>query len=195
METTRRLRAKGEWLVASLTPDWIKPNHLTFSRLLVAPLTISLILADQHLIAFLVFALGAFSDFWDGALARARNQITHWGKVMDPVADKFLILGPLILAFLKHLGDWLFIGHLIAFILVELAVIGVNWGIFIRKRERASSNLAGKITTGLLVLFFVPLLFFGGSGLLMILILGIGVLLKFISLVGYVRKLRGPAPR
>ena len=42
--------------------------------------------------ALLVFLLASFTDYWDGTLARQRNQITNFGKLLDPVADKILTL-------------------------------------------------------------------------------------------------------
>jgi CDP-diacylglycerol--glycerol-3-phosphate 3-phosphatidyltransferase len=49
----------------------------------------------SRLLAFLVFLLAALSDLWDGQLARRRDQITDFGKLVDPIADKLLLVATL----------------------------------------------------------------------------------------------------
>jgi len=49
-----------------------------------------------RVIAFVVFIVAALSDLWDGHLARARGQITSFGKIVDPLADKLLLVCTLI---------------------------------------------------------------------------------------------------
>jgi CDP-diacylglycerol--glycerol-3-phosphate 3-phosphatidyltransferase len=48
---------------------------------------------NSRILAFLVFLLAGLSDLWDGQLARRRDQITDFGKIVDPMADKLLVLG------------------------------------------------------------------------------------------------------
>ncbi len=72
-------------------PKSIKPNHLTFFRLLLSPLLIFLLLDGLYWSSLALFVLLALTDMLDGTMARVRNQITDWGKIWDPVADKLLI--------------------------------------------------------------------------------------------------------
>ena len=72
-------------------PRWMTPNHFTILRFISIPLLITILLADYMVIGTILFAISAFSDAIDGALARTRNQITNWGIVNDPLADKLLI--------------------------------------------------------------------------------------------------------
>lgn len=75
------------------------PNTITVARIAVAPLLFVLIFVESfsaRLLAFGVFVLAAVSDLWDGHLARRRGQITDFGKLVDPIADKFLLAGTLI---------------------------------------------------------------------------------------------------
>ncbi len=71
------------------------PNVITVGRILVAPAVFFLILADgfwPRFIAFLLFLAAAVSDLWDGYLARKYGWISNFGKLMDPVADKLLLV-------------------------------------------------------------------------------------------------------
>lgn len=71
------------------------PNTITVARIAVAPLLFLLIFVGTfwaRLAAFLLFILAGVSDVWDGHLARRRGQITDFGKLADPIADKLLLL-------------------------------------------------------------------------------------------------------
>ena len=75
------------------------PNVLTLLRILLVPvLVVALTVETEHgdTLAAAVFALAALTDGLDGYLARSRESITTFGKVMDPVADKLLIAAALI---------------------------------------------------------------------------------------------------
>ncbi len=52
---------------------------------------------NTYLTAYVVFTAAAITDFYDGKIARARGQITSFGKLLDPVADKVLVIGALIM--------------------------------------------------------------------------------------------------
>lgn len=75
------------------------PNGITVARFVAAPVIFALILSEgfgQLLLAFLLFLGAAVSDIWDGYLARRRGQITDFGKLADPIADKLLVLATFI---------------------------------------------------------------------------------------------------
>jgi CDP-diacylglycerol--glycerol-3-phosphate 3-phosphatidyltransferase len=76
------------------------PNFLTVLRILLVPVIVVALLAETpngDAFAALVFALAAFTDGLDGYIARSRGSVTTFGKLMDPLADKLLIIAPLIL--------------------------------------------------------------------------------------------------
>lgn len=173
-------------------PESWKPNDFTRLRIGLAFLLIPFVVIDWLGVAFALYILAAFTDLIDGGLARARNQITAWGRKWDPVADKLLVLGPLTLAFLTYLHNWLLLGLLVVYIVVELTVIGVSWRILKREERRACPNVWGKAVTAWLGLVFVPLLFLGSPPSLMAAILVVGLFMKIVSLNGYIRRLLSP---
>jgi len=86
------------------------PNVLTVLRILLVPVIVVALLnetANGDLLAALVFALASLTDAMDGYLARSRNAITTFGKLMDPIADKLLIIAALVaLVSLNRLPAW-----------------------------------------------------------------------------------------
>ena len=65
-------------------------NKITLARaLLIAP-TVACLLMGYRTVALILFGIACASDVLDGMVARARNEITTWGKVLDPAADKAL---------------------------------------------------------------------------------------------------------
>ncbi len=76
------------------------PNKLTIARLLATPLFVVLLTVSftgNYTAALIIFILAMITDFFDGALARTRNQITDAGKLLDPLADKILITSAFII--------------------------------------------------------------------------------------------------
>ncbi|NUO65366.1 MAG: hypothetical protein HOQ11_17445 [Gemmatimonadaceae bacterium] len=75
------------------------PNAITVGRIVVTPLIALLPLVDSwtaRAIAFVLYVTAAVTDYYDGMLARTRNLVTDLGKLLDPLADKLLLLGTLI---------------------------------------------------------------------------------------------------
>jgi len=84
------------------------PNAITFARLCAVPAAIWLMLHNRLDIAFWVFVAAGISDGLDGWLARIRNSRSALGAMMDPVADKALLVSVYVtLAVLGVLPDWL----------------------------------------------------------------------------------------
>jgi CDP-diacylglycerol---glycerol-3-phosphate 3-phosphatidyltransferase len=86
------------------------PNVLTLLRILLVPVLVVALLdktSDGDVFAAVVFAVASFTDAIDGYIARSRNAITTFGKLMDPVADKLLIVAALFsLVSLDRLPAW-----------------------------------------------------------------------------------------
>lgn len=86
------------------------PNALTVVRIMLVPVLVVALLGNTpggDVLAAVVFALASLTDFVDGYLARSRDSITTFGKLMDPLADKLLIIAALIaLVSLHRLAAW-----------------------------------------------------------------------------------------
>jgi CDP-diacylglycerol---glycerol-3-phosphate 3-phosphatidyltransferase len=86
------------------------PNALTLARILLVPMLVVALTVETpwgEAIAAVVFALAALTDGLDGYIARHRQSVTTFGKVMDPVADKLMIAAALIsLVSLDKLAAW-----------------------------------------------------------------------------------------
>jgi|SRR5690606_19349363 len=71
------------------------PNVITVGRVVLAPIVMFLVFVPTfraRLIAFVLFVIAALSDLWDGYLARKHGWISDFGKLMDPLADKLLLI-------------------------------------------------------------------------------------------------------
>ncbi len=81
------------------TNPFTAANILTLVRILLVPLYLWLFAGKTWLtviLALIVFVIAAVTDLYDGRLARSRKEITKLGKFMDPLADKFLVVGALV---------------------------------------------------------------------------------------------------
>jgi CDP-diacylglycerol--glycerol-3-phosphate 3-phosphatidyltransferase len=102
------------------------PNALTLVRILLVPVLIVALTGEVpggSAVAAAVFALAALTDGLDGYIARSRESVTTFGKVMDPVADKLMIAAALIsLVSLNKLAPW------VAMVIIarEFAVSGLR---------------------------------------------------------------------
>jgi len=72
--------------------NWNVPNVLTLIRLFLVPVYIVLFSIGEKYSALTVFLLASFTDLLDGRIARKYNLITDFGKLMDPLADKVMVL-------------------------------------------------------------------------------------------------------
>ncbi len=72
------------------------PNILTLLRVLMVPAFMWTLLAGHFVPAIIIFVIASFTDHLDGYLARKNNQVTTFGKLMDPLADKILTISALV---------------------------------------------------------------------------------------------------
>ena len=120
MRTTDTLKQSD--LIANLN----LPNFLTVVRILLIPVFVVLFsdpTPDRSLAAAIVFVVAAVTDLLDGYLARRHSQITRLGRLLDPIADKLLVLSGLIL-----LVQFDRVAAIVAILIIarEVAVTGVR---------------------------------------------------------------------
>lgn len=96
-------------------PRWMKPNFFTLFRLVLVPVVVYVNYMHWYRLGIPLFLFAAFTDALDGSLARTRGQITDFGKMMDPVADKLLIGSMVVLLVMRYINYY-----------VGLVVIGVE---------------------------------------------------------------------
>ena len=136
-----------------LFPKSVKPNHITVFRFLATPFLIFLMLYHHYLIGLIFFLIVAFTDALDGSMARTRNQITEWGKIYDPMADKILIGSMVFIIVLRYIDFW----TAMIIISIEFIFIVSAW-IRLKNKTEIQANLWGKIKMWLQVIGVVVLL-------------------------------------
>ena len=129
------------------------PNKLTLTRILLVPVFMIFVSLGQYitpsynpryyLIAGVVFAVASFTDFLDGYLARKNNLVTDFGKFMDPLADKLLVVAAMLLFVEQHrMPAW----ALLLVVAREFAVTGLRL-IAVDNGRVIAAAWSGKIKT------------------------------------------------
>ena len=163
------------------------PNQLTIARICMIPLVVVLILWVPkplgNILSMIVFILACLTDAADGYIARRYNYITTFGKFMDPLADKLLVISAMIcLVDLGRLESWIVI-LIIAreFIISGFRLIAVEKGVVI------AANFWGKIKTISQMLMVILMLgnFGGFLSLAAQILKWISLVLTLVSLVTY----------
>lgn len=135
-------------------------NKLTLCRVVMIPIFIVLLYLEfaGHLwVALAVFILASITDFVDGYVARHYNQVTDFGKFMDPLADKLLVMSAMV--WFVEVG-WMPAWACFVVIARELAVTGLRLVAVEQGRVIAAGKL-GKIKTTLQMLMVISLLLAG----------------------------------
>lgn len=137
------------------------PNLLTIARIIITPIFLAVILMDtlphRFLIACIVFSIASITDAIDGHLARKNNQITNFGKFLDPIADKILTTSAL-LAFMSVGLCNIWIVMLILtreFAIASVRMIAATNGVVI------PANIWGKIKTVSQMVFTILIMLLG----------------------------------
>ena len=162
------------------------PNVLTISRIvLLAPLLIMIYLPNDqlNLISVILFILIALTDFFDGFFARRQNITSEFGKMLDPIADKLLVVGVLIVLMIKGTIEDLSILPALLIIFREIFISGLRE--FAANRNTQASidvSQVGKLKTAIQMLSLLLIL----SSLVLknlIILLNIGIIFLWISMV------------
>lgn len=163
---------------------------LTLFRALMAPVVVIMILRSQDLMVLALLCLAALTDMADGWLARRLSQVTRLGTILDPIADKLVILGTMIGgALTERLPIWLAWGYA----LKELLQLAVG-GILLARRGGApiKANRFGKSATTVTFVGFFCLWLGAAFGWWLVLA---GLLIGLLAALTYLRQgLAGSIP-
>ncbi len=135
------------------------PTILTLSRIILIPFFI-FITPQSPLLGITIFLIASATDFFDGFLARRSGQITKFGIILDPIADKFLVISALILLVdMVRLSAWIAIIIIVReFLVTGLRVVALSKNIVI------PAETGGKWKTTAQMAAIILLLLPGGIG-------------------------------
>ena len=176
------------------------PNLITLSRVLMVPLFVGLFyvpdawlgLEQKNLWATVVFVFAAITDWLDGWLARKLNQMSAFGAFFDPVADKLMVAGALIL--LLQLGR---VESVVTLIIIgrEIAVSALReWMATIGRRTSVAVAFIGKLKTVAqmvavpMLLFYDPIFGLVDCQWIGTILINVAAVLTVISMLYYLRR-------
>ena len=120
-------------------------NGLSLLRALMAIPTAIAMLSHQKTVAIVLFFISASTDYFDGLVARVRNEVSEFGRIADPIADKiYVAVAVILMLILDYVPLWLVIAILARDLLIMIG------GIIIQRRtgDVLASNWTGKWTVG-----------------------------------------------
>jgi CDP-diacylglycerol---glycerol-3-phosphate 3-phosphatidyltransferase len=132
------------------------PNALSAARIALVPVLLFVLMTRPHgsLLAASLFALASITDALDGHLARSQGLVTDLGKVLDPLADKLMVVSVLVtLAMLDRVAWWV-----VALILGREVAVSLLRTRAAREGRDVSARPLGKVKMGLQVLMVFLLL-------------------------------------
>jgi len=190
LESVDKLR--DELLFLFIKPYWprkITPNRITYIRVVIGILLFVLLfffkIEDNWLIISLFF-IGVITDLFDGSVARGTNQVTEFGAMLDPTADRILIL-PIAIYSLFEFHKWLLLSLLLAEVINGLV------SIYYKSKEiYIESNIFGKTKMVLQSIVFIVILIVWPSApsQFFIFILWITIVFTFLSIFSRVSELK-----
>ncbi len=129
------------------------PNKLTVLRIIAVPFFIVMYLMDYIYAATVIFIVASATDAFDGHIARSRGLVTNFGKIMDPLADKILVISAfVVMVQLGQVPGWMLIVVLAReFIVSGLRTVAAADGLVI------AAGFSGKLKT-VTQMIAVPLL-------------------------------------
>jgi cardiolipin synthase len=127
---------------------WTVPNVLSILRLLSVPVFVWLFVSGHENTAVILYAAGAWTDFFDGVIARRFDQVSEIGKLLDPLADRILIIA-LVVALVAR--DVLPLWLAIAIVARDVLLLSVFPLLERRKVPRIAVNFTGKTATAALL--------------------------------------------
>ena len=134
------------------------PNKLTLFRIILVPFFVAILLnpgiPNHYLWAGVLFGIAAYTDHLDGKLARKNNQITDFGKFLDPIADKILVVSALVCFIQLGLADTWCVLLIIAreFMVTSLRLVAVDSGVVLAANKWGKTKTISQIIAIVLIL-------------------------------------------
>ena len=133
------------------------PNIITVLRFLLVPPVVLLLLQEQFGLALLMFGVAGFSDALDGYLAKRFNWTSHLGALMDPLADKLLLVSSFItLGWLQLIPLWLVGVVILRDMVIVSGALVYNFRI---ERLEAEPTMVSKLNTVTQIVLVLAILF------------------------------------
>ena len=149
------------------------PNKLTVLRMILVPFFVASLLAGDslphhNLIALVIFAAASYTDHLDGKIARSRNLVTTFGKFMDPLADKIMVISALVCFVSQGLADvWLVLLIIFReFMVTSVRLVAADSRVVVAANNWGKAKTVSQIIAILFVLFFRYLLELVSLGIL-----------------------------
>jgi CDP-diacylglycerol---glycerol-3-phosphate 3-phosphatidyltransferase len=161
------------------------PTILTFSRIILIPFFIW-VTPSNHTLGAIIFLVAALTDFFDGWLARKTGQVTKFGIILDPIADKILVISALILFVdMMMVSAWIAIVFIIReFMVTGMRVVALTKDIVIPAEKGGKLKTAAQMASIILILLpgsLGPVDFYDVG----LVLLYIALVLAVVSGVGY----------
>ena len=149
------------------------PNKLTVLRMILVPFFVASLLAGDslphhNLIALVIFAAASYTDHLDGKIARSRNLVTTFGKFMDPLADKIMVISALVCFVSQGLANvWLVLFIIFReFMVTSVRLVAADSRVVVAANNWGKAKTVSQIIAILFVLFFRYLLELVSLGIL-----------------------------
>jgi len=138
------------------------PNILTISRLFLTVLFIFCILQTDYraiLLAIVFFTLASISDYYDGFLAKKHDLISNFGTIMDPIADKFLMLSAFfIFMSMGVIPLWMFMIIAVREVtLTSLRIYAITKGSFLAAEKTGKIKTVAQMVSVFVILIYILL--------------------------------------
>ena len=181
------------------------PNQLTIVRIILTPIFLALFLSDikyHFMWGLIVFAIGSFTDFLDGKIARKFNQVSALGKVLDPVADKLTQITLAVLLYMSFAQaqdamlkafSWVFL----VFIGKEAFMVVFSVFMLILNLRPCAAEIFGKLSTFEFYFIMIVIVAFGPEigwlkdvfqlpPVVMMILVVVSAILTIVALISYI---------
>ncbi len=134
------------------------PNKLTLIRIILVPFFVAVLLIPgvphRYLLAGVLFGIASLTDHFDGKLARKNNQVTTFGKFLDPLADKILVISALVCFIQLGLAETWCVILIIAreFMVTSIRLVAVDSGKVIAANNWGKTKTVSQIIAIVVIL-------------------------------------------